>query len=68
MSGFAEKFKIQNYVNSMGNWIHYKYGLSEFVEKLNIQNYVNSTGNCVHCSTQNIVYIICTNCLDLLKN
>jgi len=67
MSRFAEKFEIQNCVNSMGNWVSYMYGLSEFVEKLNIQNYVNSTGNCVLYSTRNIVYIVCTNCLDLLK-
>ena len=68
MSGFAEKIKMQNCVNSTGNWAHYYYGLSEFVEKLYIQNYVNSTGNCVHYSTRNIVYIICMDCLDLLKN
>ena len=52
----------------MGNWVHYKYELSEFVEKLNIQNYVNLIENCVHCSTWNIVYIIYTDCLDLLKD
>ena len=38
------------------------------VEKLKIQNCVNSIGNWVHYSTRKIVYIICTDCLDLLKN
>ena len=46
--GFAEKFKIQNFINLTGNCVHYMYGLSRFAKKLNIQNYVNSTGNCVH--------------------
>jgi len=68
LSGFAKKLNIQNYVNSTGNCFHDMYGLSGFVEKLNIQNYVNSTGNCVLYSTRNIVCIICTKCLDLLKN
>ena len=48
MSGFADKLKIQNYVNSMGNYVHYMYGISRFPEKLNIQHSVNSTENCVH--------------------
>ena len=68
MFGFVEQLKIQNCVNSTENCVHYKYGLSEFVEKLNIQNYVNLIGNCVQCSTRNTVYIICMDCLDLLKN
>ena len=40
MSGFAEKLNIQNYVNSMGNCVHYMYGMSEFAEKLKIENCV----------------------------
>ena len=44
------------------------YEMFGFAKKLKIQNFVNSTGNCVHYSTRNIVYIICMDCLDLLKN
>ena len=47
MFGFAEKLTIQNFVNSMGNYVHYMYEMCGFAAKLNIQNCVNSTGNCV---------------------
>ena len=47
-SGFAKKFKIQNFVNSARIvYILYMYGMSRFAEKLNIQKYVNSMGNSV---------------------
>ena len=58
-SGFAEKSIVQNGVNSIGNCVHYMHGLYGFVEKLNIQNGINS---------REIVYIICTQRLDLQKN
>ena len=48
MFGFAEKLNIRNYLNSMGNCVHYLYRMSSFAEKMNIQNFVNSAGNCVH--------------------
>ena len=47
MSGFVDKFKIQNCINATENSVPYLYGMS--AEKLNIQNFVNSAG---------IVYII----------
>ena len=40
MSGFEEKLNIQNYVNLMGNCVHYMYRMSGFAEKLKIENYV----------------------------
>ena len=72
-SGFKEKLKIQNfvnsagivyiiyvrniwirreieyleYINSMGNYVHYMFGMFGFADKLKIQNSENSTGNCV---------------------
>ena len=49
LSRFADKLKIQNGVNSSGNYVHQMYGKSGFAEKLKIQNFVNSAG---------IVYII----------
>ena len=60
MSGFTEKLNIQNYVNSVGNCVHYLYGMYGFDEKLNIENFINSTRNCVN--------YICTECLDLQRN
>jgi len=48
ISGFADKLKIQNSINSTGNCVHWTHGLCGFAYKLKIQNYVNSTGNCVH--------------------
>ena len=39
MAGLAEKLKIQNCINSMGNCEHYMYGLFGFAKKLNIQNW-----------------------------
>ena len=59
MSGFAEKLNIYNCINLKGNCVRYMYGLSRFAEKLNIQNSVIQ---------RVIVYIICTECLDLQKN
>ena len=41
MARLAEKLKIQNCVNSIGNCVHYIDGLSGFEDKLNIQNCVN---------------------------
>ena len=40
MSGFTEKLNIQNYVNSIGNCVHYMYRKSGFEEKLKIENCV----------------------------
>ena len=37
ISGSAEKLNIQNFVKSMGNCAHLKYGMFEFAEKLNIR-------------------------------
>ena len=50
MSGFAEKFNIQNFVNAARSSVYYIYiyGMSEFEEKLNIRDCVNSTENSVH--------------------
>ena len=59
LSEFAEKLNIQNCVYSMGNCVHYMYGLFGFVENANIQNGVNS---------MEIVYTICMKCQDLQKN
>ena len=56
LSGFANKLNIQNCINSTGIWVRYMYRLSGFVEKLNIQNSVIQ---------RVIIYIICTECLDL---
>ena len=56
MSGFAEKFNVQNNVNWTGNCIYNLYRMSGFAENLNIQNCKNSTGNCVH--------FIHTGCMD----
>ena len=73
-SGFTEKLKIQNfvnsagivyiiyvrnicihieieylkYINSLGNYVYYMYGMFGFADKLKIQNRVNSTRNCVN--------------------
>jgi len=58
-SGFVEKLNIQNYVNSMGNYVHYTYEMSGF-EK-----------NCISRTTKiqrAIVYLICTKCLVLVRN
>jgi len=60
MSGFADKLKIQNCVNSTGNCVHLMNGMSGFAEKLNIQNFVNLARNCVHYKR--------TECLDLQIN
>ena len=60
MGGFAEKLNVQNCGNSVGNSLHYMYGMSGFVERLNILDTENSTGNCVH--------YLCMACLDLQKN
>ena len=57
--GFTDKLNIQNCVNSTGICVRYMYGLSKFAEKLNIQNSVIQ---------RVIVYIICTECLNLQKN
>ena len=40
--------------------------MSRFAEKLDSQNSENTMGNCVH-YLYGIVYIICTECLDLQK-
>ena len=51
--GFIGKLKIQNYENSVWNYVHYMHGLSGFVEKLNfantlnVQNRENAMGICV---------------------
>ena len=59
MSVFAEKLNVQNYGNSTGNYVHYSYGMSGFVEKLNVQTVEIQ---------REIVYNICTECLDLQRN
>ena len=43
MSGFAEKFNIQKYINLTRNYVHYKYEMFGFADKLKFQNCVNST-------------------------
>ena len=48
MSGFTEKLNNQTYVNSMGNYVRYSFGMSGFANQLKFQNRVNSTGNFVH--------------------
>ena len=60
MSGFADKLKIQNCLNSTGNHVHQMYGMSGFAKKLNIYNFKNSARDCVD--------YICTECLDLQRN
>ena len=59
MFGFAEELIIQNCVNVTGNCVHYMCEMTQFAEKLNIKKSLNST---------EIVFIICTKCLDLQKN
>ena len=59
MFGYAEKLNIQNYGNSAGNYVHYSYGMSGFVEKLNVQTVEIQ---------REIVYNICTECVDFPKN
>ena len=59
MSAFAEKLNVQNYGNSTGNYVHYSYGMSGFAETFNVQTAEIQ---------QEIVYNICTECLDLQKN
>ena len=59
ISGFAEKLNVQNYGNSTGNYVHYSYGMSGFAETFNVQTAEIQ---------QEIVYNICTECLDLQKN
>ena len=49
LSRFADKLKIQNRVNSSGNYVNSMFGKSGFTEKLKIQKFVNSA---------RIVYII----------
>ena len=56
MSVFAKKLNVQNYRNSAGNYVQYSYGMSGFAEKLNIQTAE---------IRREIVYNICTKCLDL---
>ena len=48
ISGFVDKLNILKYINSTGNYVHYKYGMFGFADKLKIQNSVNSPRNCVH--------------------
>ena len=60
MSGFAKKLNVQICENSMGNCVHFLYGISGFAEKLNIPNFENST--------QNGVRYIRTELLDLEKS
>ena len=60
MSGFAEKLNVQICENSLGNYVHFLYGISGLPKKLNIPNSENSTENCVH--------YIRTKRLDLQKN
>ena len=43
MAKLAEKLKIQNCINSTGNFVQYIDGLFRFVEKFNVQNCVNLT-------------------------
>ena len=59
MSAFAEKLNVQNYGNSTGNYVHYSNRMSGFAEKLNVQTTEIQL---------EIVYNICTECLDLQKN
>jgi len=40
MSGFAEKLKIQNFVNLAELGTLYMYGISGFAKKLNILKYI----------------------------
>ena len=53
LTGFTENLNlvdmlnVQNCVISMGNCVHYMYGLYGFTENLNIHNCVNSMRNCV---------------------
>ena len=56
--------QVQNDANATRNCVHHKYGLSGFVENL------NSTDTWVKRIAQikrEIVYIRCTDCLDLQK-
>ena len=59
MSRFEEKLNVQNNGNLTGNSVHYTYGMSVFAEKLNVQTTKIQ---------REIVYIICTKCLDLQRN
>ena len=66
MSGYAYKLNVKNCVSWKGNCVHIMCGMSRFAEKLDSQNSENTMGNCVH-YLYGIVYIICTECLDLQK-
>ena len=57
--GLAEKLHIQICKNSTENCVHYMYGMSGFVEKLNVQ---------IAKIRWEIMYIYCTEFLDLQKN
>ena len=54
LSGSPCNLYIQNYINLMGNCVHYMHGFFGFVENqksvdtLNEQNCKNPTGNCVY--------------------
>ena len=59
MSGFAEKLNVQNSIKSTENSVHYTYRMFGFEEKL------------IAIAAQiqwEIVYIFCTEFLDLQKN
>ena len=60
LSGFSDKLKIQNCVNSKGNCVHLMYEMSGFAKKLSIYNFENLARDCVN--------YICTKCLDLNRN
>ena len=54
LSAFVEWLNIQNWVNSMGNYVYYIYRIFGFTEKLNsadtlnAQNCVNPMVNCAY--------------------
>ena len=56
LSGFAEKLNIQNCVSSTGNCVHFMYRLFGFAE-----NWISR----IAWIQREIVYIRCTDCLDL---
>ena len=59
ISRFEKKLNVQSCRNSTVNFIHYTYGMSGFAEKLNVQTKEIQW---------EIMYITCTEFLDLLKN
>ena len=63
----ANTLKVQNCINSMGNFVHWMYWFSGFLDNLNIQNCVNSMGNGVLFMYGFCGFALNFNCTDMLN-